>query len=311
MDISNITKYYTKLRDGSVMYHALLPDANTADAYIKQHDGVMCKKHTKEHLGRDAFIINNGELVFRTPVDGTIYSSVQHYELLSKATPHKKIPKKPYLCVAYTQKAGRIEYEELGQKQGRALLREAKGQPPFRDKVYKDYHLLPDGRVLMTIDYSPAPMAYFLFKNEKEALAYDQSWFKSSPIVFGRNPYGADFPQHVDELSRRLFKLLKLPLYEMDGSPRSIYKIEQKILAKPLSGDWTDPLFMPLIAYIGKMHQQTCGGEWVMVHDGLGTWSPDFVTPDGKTHLFYLDVWEFFDFNDPCTIALPKCSPPT
>jgi hypothetical protein len=109
--------------------------------------------------------------------------------------------------------------------------------------------------------------------------------------MLGRNPYGQDFPQHIEELADRLPELLSAPPKVFDYSVKSLSRIDTYLYRQLITADFAERVFLPLLAYLGEVHRRHLGASWAMRHDTFYQhWYPDVEEPDGTLKAMYFQL---------------------
>lgn len=296
--------YTVKLKNG---YTYTFFDITLEEArkLVKEKSGKYLQQYSSPSSEKLVYLLDNGTLVRTDYVDAILYESLEDYLVARQTIINKKLPKHPFKRIIYTAEKGKVILEEISKKEATKLVNN--GAKLIKEERDKKIYTLEENAILMLTKSGEQNSVY---PSLEEYKAVENLFIPrlDKPIMLGRNPYGEDFPNHVDELSKQLFRLLKLPLKSMDFSRRSLFEVEKKMYNKTICDEWTDPLFLPLIAYIGQVVQKEEGGGWEMVHhEKYDTWSPNFRKTDGKLRLFYKDLDEIFDVYIKDFIAIPKC----
>ena len=95
----------------------------------------------------------------------------------------------------------------------------------------------------------------------------------SKPILYNRNPYGKDFPEHVDGLVKKMLTDLEIPSDEIINE-QLLKNLDKKIVEKR-NTDFFNKYYLSFIAFVGELVIQKHSGNWKMVLANEGvTWSP-------------------------------------
>ena len=112
----------------------------------------------------------------------------------------------------------------------------------------------------------------------------------SKNILFGKNPWGKDFPQHEKEIIKELLQALGLTEQEVTDSLLTV--IENKIEQQENPIEFRKKYFINSLAAIGAVFNKTYGGAWQMDLDSdYQTWVPNILYK-GRKIRFAMYLWE-------------------
>lgn len=294
-------KYEVKLKDG---YEYEFYDLSLEEAgeLIEKFIGESLKDY--EHIPSETKVyqLSDGRIIRTGYVDGVLYNSLEDFLVARQVLINKKLPKLPFIKYIHTTQ-GLKEYQVLTKKEGDSL--EKQEEAVFLTK--SNYRVISIGEELLM--YGELNHSY-KFKNYEDWISISQAWeevMRKRPILYGRNPYGELFPEKVDELCVDLYRYLKMPIKSMSFDKATLHQIDRKLYSKVICDEYTEPLWLPLLAFIGKVVQLNDGGTWEMAYDEkYDTWSPNFRKRDGSLKMWYNDLDEIFDPFISDFIAIPK-----
>lgn len=292
-----------------------------AEELVKNQEGSELTKYKalyNECASATPYLLNDGKVVITYPVDAMLFSTLKGYISDLKTSGlfkrHKRIMERlPKQKIEFLSGNEKVYYYELPKTEGEVVATlskqlEQKNEYPRSEKViaYKSH----EGEL---IEHNQTQDAYYLFLNEKD---YNSFVFKRhqlstkyhsyqnnmssgegffNPVMCGRNPYGKDFIDKVDDLINQIPNLLHTPDNIMNLRIDSLPKIENYLYRHHFTDDFTDKIFLPLLAYIGKSIISNEGGEWNMRYDELfKTWTPD-IKYKGKWKEIYIPLLKILD----------------
>jgi len=254
-----------------------------AHQLIEKHNGKELSKYKYAIPCTDTistpYLLEDGRVVKTSVMRATIYDSFRGFMIGNGGLQKKLIqtiyPKKR---VEYLLGSNKIFYYEIDEAEGERIqvLYEAEPKEHPRDtSVYKLHN-----KVFKEISINRRDML--------KEYSYMNPWMR------GRNPYGEQFPDHVDELAAQLPQLLPMPEKYMKYTRNSLPTIDKYLYRNMITDEFTDRVFLPLLAYIGKSYLSENKGEWKMRYDeNLTTWTPDIY--DGAFKEMYMPLLEILD----------------
>lgn len=281
-----------------------------AHQIIEKHKGRELSKYKYAIPCTDAsaipYLLEDGRVVQTNVMDATIFSSLKGFmigaisfrKLIQTAYPKKRIK--------YLSDGSKVVYYEIDEAEGERIqvLYETEPKEHPRDtSVYK----LHSGEV---VEHQPIGNRFTIYqKDDYDRLSGLREIFKEISInqrrmlkdygylnswMLGRNPYGEQFPDHVDELAAQLPQLLPMPEKYMKYTRNSLPTIDKYLYRNMITDEFADRVFLPLLAYIGKSYLNENKGEWRMRYDeNLTTWTPDIY--DGAFKEIHIPLLEILD----------------
>ncbi len=111
----------------------------------------------------------------------------------------------------------------------------------------------------------------------------------------GRNPYGEKFPEKVDGLCAKLPDLLHMSNSIFTCKESSLKKIGRVFYRNIITDEFSDKLFLPMLAYLGKTFLSNHKGAWEMRYDKtFDSWTPDIRVEEGLKEMYW-PLLEVFD----------------
>lgn len=276
--------------------------------YIKTHQGQLLKQFSSSHCHFYYYLLNDNRVVGFTGLDpdydevvdfygpeAAVYEPYEAFLSYMEDFPMKRIPYSyPIPRVKRLPGGRKIHFTAIDKDE---LEKLRAGAEPL-DKLQRSY-LLQDGRVL--IDNTMTGEVYRNADDYKavydfKALYNDFLQRKFAGEYAGLltwglcrlNPFGKDFPAHVDELEAKLPALLGAPAEIFDGREQSLSEIEKFLYRRTITDEFQEQAFLPLLAYVGKTYIARRGGEWVMLYDEASDlWLPDIRQSDGEMKMVY------------------------
>jgi hypothetical protein len=110
-------------------------------------------------------------------------------------------------------------------------------------------------------------------------------------------PQGQAFAEQIPQLVRQLAKELKLDPAQLDGSEKSLDKVDKALWRMDTERALSTEVFAPLTAYVGEVLRKATQGRWEMrrATDADKTWEPWIVDPSGRScppFLIYKEIME-------------------
>ena len=284
------------------------------EVLIKRFNGkclLAYQQFSNVELSHDPYLLSNGQVVVISYIYATVYQSLKDYHCIrydsnpNSNTKHVLIDG-PFQKIEYLPNGEKIFYTRLRKIDGEtlryALPSIEREHYPFASKEGRELFLTEDLEVL---EFRAIYEHYNLYQDksdyqkchDKRALTENINRINPNPFVVfqmtGRNPYGEDFVNQVDELARKLPDLLnvKEPEKIFNFKFNTLQKIE-KILYRNLFTDiFSDQIFLPLYAYYGKTFikkNNAYDAKWVLKQDDLyKNWVPDI-----QLNGHYLEVYD-------------------
>jgi hypothetical protein len=114
-------------------------------------------------------------------------------------------------------------------------------------------------------------------------------------VLFNKNPYGSDFPNHTGELISKLSTLLKINETPDILDMEYLKKVDEKINLTGNPQEFYEQNFINIIALIGTVVIQKYEGQWDMeLADDKHTWNPNLKVKNESLEFFtylYEDVF--------------------
>lgn len=279
---------------------------------IEQYNGKELSKYKHRIPCTDAiatpYLLEDGRVVKTSVMDATIYSSLKGF-IIGASGSNKKLIQTTYprKRIEYLLDSSKIYYYEIDEVEGERIQilykAEAKEHPCDID-VYK----LHNGEV---VEYQTIGNRFTIYqKDDYDKVSEIRAVFREISLrqkraihknvgfvntwMYGRNPYGEQFPNHVDELAARLPQLLPMPEKYMKYSRNSLPTIDKYLYRNMITDEFADKVFLPLLAYIGKSYIKESGGKWRMQYEEvIDSWIPDIH--DGDFKEMYIPLLEILD----------------
>jgi hypothetical protein len=110
-------------------------------------------------------------------------------------------------------------------------------------------------------------------------------------------PQGRAFAEQIPQLVRQLAKELHLDPAQLDGSEKSLDKVDKALWRMNPERALSPEVFAPLTAYVGEVLRKATQGRWEMrrASDADKTWEPWIVDPSGRScppFLIYKEIME-------------------
>jgi len=281
-----------------------------AHQLIEKHKGKELSKYKYAIPCTDAistpYLLEDGRVINTNVMDATIYSSLRGFMIGNEGLQKKLIQTTyPRKRIEYLLDSSKIYYYDIDVVEGERIqiLYKLEEKEHSHDvDVYK----LHSGEVIerktgnrfnlyQKDDYDKLCEMRKIFReisiNRRDML---KEYSYMNPWMRGRNPYGEQFPKHVDELAAQLPQLLPMPEKHMKYTRNSLHTIDKYLYRNMITDEFTDRIFLPLLAYIGKSYLSENKGEWKMRYDeNLTTWTPDIY--DGAFKEMHVPLLEILD----------------
>lgn len=294
-------KHEVRLKNGyNYDFYALSIDE--AKGLIERYGGENLKEHANSRIEKKVYLLSNNKIVQTGFMDGFLFDSLEDYLVSMQVIINKRLPKYPFKKFIHTSEGMKGYYVHSNKK----LKVQLKGTKEllFENEQFK-VSKLDEGVLLYGSISNPLQFESYEDFNLIQIAMLDIG--KRRPIMFGRNQYGASFTEKIDELCLDLYRYLKLPVKSICFTKEALYRIEKKIYSKVICDEFTEPLWIPLLAFIGKVVQLEEGGEWEMdYNEEHDTWTPNFRKPNGTIREWYKDLGDIFDPFTKSFIAIPK-----
>ncbi len=274
--------------------------AEDANLLVKKKEGQLLDDYSSEICEYFYYLLNDGKVVhIPAGPDAYIYEPydafIEHMEEYHIA---KKISKeRPFKLIRRLPNDKTIQIEKIFKDKIAHLISTA--QPMEGSKFL---YLLADGRVLennyleATIYQNFAEYETW-FAHTKQANGFTSRIIKGELDgtcwlnLCGLNPYGADFPTHAKELAKRLPQLINAPEELFDYSWGKLLDIDFFPYKNVISPEFSEQVFLPLLAYIGETYIRQKGGQWEMLYNhACDDWLPDVRQADGELKMLYYPV---------------------
>lgn len=269
---------------------------------IKRFNGkcmVAYQQFSNVEISHDPYLLNNGQVVVISYITADLYQSMKDYHCnrygADPTFKTKQILRNgPYQKIEYLSDGEKIFYTRLRKIDGETLLHVL---PSFDSERYsfasregRKLFLTADSEVL---EFRTIYEDYNLFKNEadyqkyhdKRALTRNINLVNPNPFIayqmVGRNPFGENFINQVDELAAKLPVLLNVkepdPIFNFKFN--TLEKIEKILYRNLITDIFSDQIFLPLYAYYGKTFitkNSAYDTKWILRQDDLyKCWVPD------------------------------------
>lgn len=272
------------------------------EALIKRFDGkclVAYQQFSNVELSHDPHLLNNGQVVVISYIHALVYQSIKDYHCMRySSNPTVKIKKiiedGPFQKIEYLPNGEKIFYTRLRKIDGETLRHVLPSfdseRYSFASKEGRTLFLTADSEVL---EFRASYEDYNLYQNEadyqkyhdKRALTTNINLVNPNPFIAfqmtGRNPYGEDFINQVDNLAAMLPELLnvKEPETIFNFKFNTLKKIESILYRNIITDFFSDQIFLPLYAYYGKTFikkNSAYDTKWILRQDDLyKNWVPD------------------------------------
>lgn len=115
-------------------------------------------------------------------------------------------------------------------------------------------------------------------------------------ILYGKNPYGEDFPKKVNGLIQKMFDDFNINTENFNKE--DILNALDSIIVRNRNKDFLDKNFLSFIALIGKYNIEEFGGKWKMVlANDKETWNPSLEINTQKVYFANYIIEDFLDSN--------------
>ena len=271
-----------------------------AKVLIEKFDGVILEIFTDKinDSGQKVYLLNDDRVVENYHYGAELISSLKGFLLGQQDAMkwRKRIPKKlPIKRIIPSQDFKGISYHEIDFDEAEEKitfhLQEVKFNPNSKDPIY----YLATGEVI-THYYNDI---YKLFQSNKDFEYLKYYYSKHHPYLFGLNPYGKEFPNHVDELINRLSKMLNIEKEKLDYSRRSFFLLTDSIYENMIDDEFKMNTYLPLLAYIGQCSIKILSDKWIMTYDSnFDTWTPELKSETNENEKYYHRLYSILDSHD-------------
>lgn len=267
---------------------------------VKNLHGRLLEEYSNDICESYYFDLEDGRVVhIPLGLEGTIYEPYDAFiEHMEESHIAKKISKKrPFKLIRRLPDDKTIQIEKIFKDEIAHLISTA--QPLEGSKFL---YLLADGRVLennyleVTIYQNLAEYETW-FAHTKRANGFTSRIIKGELVgtswlnLCGVNPYGPDFPTHAKELAKRLPHLINAPEGLFDFSWNKLPDIDFYLYKNVISPEFSEHVFLPLLAYLGETYIRQKGGAWEMLYNhACEDWLPDVRQADGELKMLYYPV---------------------
>lgn len=285
-------KTLTVNHESGYTYSFTMFSASQAKDFIIQFDGVLLDKYTNEENDNKVYLLNDGKALQISFVHAFLFSNFYGFLLSMKEVEFyvKKIPQKfPIKRIVKTKDFQEIIFYELEN----AL--EIDGEIISEDQ-FKKIIELPNKQILF-IHSRGVQLQFGNIEEYKKYVNHKEFVYPNiPPIMRGKNIYGKDFPNYVDDLINDLNLQLKVPNKVLNLTEKSLFELDKYLYANVISDEFSNRVFLLLLAYIGKVFIKNYGGEWEMEYnEKYNTWSPNIITNNGKIKKKYMRLDEMLD----------------
>lgn len=240
--------------------------------------------------------LNDDRIIVIGALNTTFYQNEEEYvrahQKHGSFFEYKQIPQKDYpITRIHFLPDRKLYYKEIDPTVGEALSKMYPRLETIPDDVEKHYKinrnwLLVHRHILKTYEIY-RPEDYEAIKGFWSKLRGVHNVRFPWPVV-GRNPYGADFINHVPDLIAKLPDLLNVPEDLCDGSLKSFYTLRKYILMNLMSDEFGDQLYLPLLAYLGQHFVEHHNASWnIEQEEKFDTWIPDIILKDKLLEIYH------------------------
>lgn len=269
------------------------------------------------------YFLNDGRVIVVGASHSTIYKSeteyIKVYQKRGDFLGRKKIPKKdfPIKRIDYLPSGDKIISQEIDPFIGSVL---AKTLIPFDKEKYPytpitNIEYLVNKNTVLVINSSYKEFRIFQLKDferlqEKRKIDHqliisrkegNDHYDYLNIAMCGRNYLGEDFINNIDLLIQKLPKLANASAHLFNYSLESLKTIEKYVLYHLVTDEFSDSIFLPLLAYFGQCilkKNESYNSEWKMRYDTTyQSWTPD-ITINGHFLDIYNPVLRMLDSRD-------------
>ena len=258
------------------------------------------------------YLLNDGRVIVVGASHSAIYKSeteyIKVYQKRGDVLGRKKIPRKdfPIKRIDYLSTGEKIISQEIDPFIGSALT---KILTPFDKKKYPYTPITNTGylvnkNTILEKNSSYKKYRIFQIKNferlqEKRKIDHqliinrregNDHYDYLNIAMCGRNYLGEDFITNIDHLIQKLPELANASAHLFDYSLKSLKLVEKYILYHLITDEFSDKIFLPLLAYFGQCilkKNENYNSEWKMRYDATyQSWTPDITIND-----HFLDIY--------------------
>lgn len=258
------------------------------------------------------YFLNDGRVIVVGPINSVLYKSeidyIKAYQKRGDFLERKKIPKKdfPIKRIDYLPSGDKIISQEIDPFVGSVL---AKTLIPFEKEKYPYISItntayLVNKNTVLIKNSSYKEFRLFQLKDFERLQGkrkIDHQLIISrregkdhydylNSAMCGRNYLGKDFINNIDLLTQKLPKLANASAHLFNYSLESLKTIEKYVLYHLITDEFSDRIFLPLLAYFGQCilkENESYNSEWKMRYDTTyQSWTPD-ITINGH----FLDIY--------------------
>lgn len=257
-----------------------------AESFVSMHHGKLLEAYSRPKKGHYYYLLDNNYVVGIFEWDATAYDSYQGFLSNLESSGYsirKRIPKDlPIKRIILLPDFTKIVYYEI-------KLPES-GIPEDLEEIIearnnKKNYKIKNGKIIQTYKDNKSGMQFESledFNRYSDFIALQNPFSLPGPVC-GLNPYGQNFPDHVDELIQILPELINIPASKLDYTVYSMPRLDKYLYQNLIEHEFIYKIFMPLLAYIGQTWIRLNGGNWIMSYDKkFDTWTPDLLDEDGK-----------------------------
>jgi hypothetical protein len=289
--------FYTK--SGLIVTFLEIPNSE-GRRLVEENGGFLMEQYSNSQCESYYYLLNDKRIV-NIPLgpDAYIYEPYDAFiEHMEESHIAKKLSKeRPFRLIRHLPNDKTIEVEKVPKDEIAQFLSTAQ---PLNGS--KSLYLLPDGRVLEN-NFLEATIYQNLVDYEIWAAHIKQANGFTGKIYEGKldgiswlnlcgiNPYGTDFPAHAKDLASSLPRLINAPENLFNFSWGSLVDIDFYLYKSVISPEFSEQVFLPLIAYIGESYIKQKGGQWEMQYNhACGDWLPDVRQADGELKMLYYPI---------------------
>ena len=187
----------------------------------------------------------------------------------------------------------------VSEKETERILKKTKHSldPELSRQTLSQAFDLAGGRVLLLFDDGRGRL--YESKNELEAMLDEgeRRAARGPQSLCHDFPQGQAFAEQIPQLVRQLAKELNLDPAVLDGSEKSLDKVDKALWRMDTERALSPDVFAPLTAYVGEVLRKATQGRWEMrrASDADKTWEPWIVDPSGRScppFLIYKEIME-------------------
>ncbi len=267
---------------------------------VKQKQGQLLDDYSSDICEYYRYLLNDGAVVnIPAGPDAYIYEPYDAFiDHMEETYIAKKLSKeRPFLLTKRLANGNSIQVEKI---YGDEIDRLKALSQYFGNS--KQAFLLPDGRVMEN-----RSIETYLYRNAEDYEALTEHVRNATRLSHkinkgeldgdiwlypcALNPYDTEFPDHAKELASRLPRLINAPETLFNFSWGSLVDIDFYLYKNVISQEFSEQVFLPLIAYIGESYIKQKGGQWEMQYNhACGDWLPDVRQADGELKMLYYPI---------------------